>query len=81
MARQPKEEFNAKREIIPIIFASILFILGIVFRKKLHHTPKNNFTKGEILQLAAVAESQSNHPIAVSILEAYGRPPSLEVNR
>jgi len=46
MALQPKEEFNAKREIIPIIFASILFILGIIFRKKLHHTP---YSLGEYL--------------------------------
>lgn len=33
---------------------------------------ENGFTKEQILKLAAVAEAQSNHPIAVSIREAYG---------
>lgn len=33
--------------------------------------PINNFSKDEILKLAAEAESQSNHPIAQSILEAF----------
>lgn len=35
--------------------------------------PKNNITKEELLQYAAYAESYSSHPIAVSILNAYGR--------
>ncbi len=35
--------------------------------------PKNNFTKEEVLKLAAEAESQSNHPIANSILEAFNK--------
>ncbi len=33
--------------------------------------PKNNFLKEEVLKLAAQLESQSNHPIAQSILEAF----------
>lgn len=33
--------------------------------------PHNEFTKDEILKFAAYAESNSNHPIAQSILEAY----------
>ncbi len=35
--------------------------------------PKNKFTQEEILRWAAHAESHSNHPIAKSILEAYGK--------
>ncbi|GJD19967.1 cadmium-translocating P-type ATPase [Rivularia sp. IAM M-261] len=35
--------------------------------------PKNGFTKDELLRLAAEIESQSNHPVAKSILEAYGK--------
>ncbi|NOY64926.1 MAG: cadmium-translocating P-type ATPase [Nitrospirae bacterium] len=34
--------------------------------------PFNSFTKDELLRLAALAESRSNHPIAKSISEAYG---------
>ena len=33
--------------------------------------PKNNFSKDEILKLAAKAEAHSHHPIARSILEAF----------
>lgn len=36
--------------------------------------PYNNFTETELLHLAAQAESNSNHPIAKSLLEAYGKP-------
>ncbi len=36
--------------------------------------PYNNFTQTELLHLAAQAESNSNHPIAKSLLEAYGKP-------
>ncbi len=35
--------------------------------------PKNGFNKDELLHLAAEAESQSNHPLAQSIREAYGK--------
>lgn len=35
--------------------------------------PKKNVTKNELLEYAAFAESYSNHPIANSILTAYGR--------
>jgi Cd2+/Zn2+-exporting ATPase len=35
--------------------------------------PANNFSEEVILRLAAEAESHSNHPIARSIFEAYGR--------
>jgi Cd2+/Zn2+-exporting ATPase len=34
--------------------------------------PKNGFSKEQLLYFAAEAESHSNHPIAQSILEAYG---------
>jgi Zn2+/Cd2+-exporting ATPase len=36
--------------------------------------PHNGFTTAELLRLAAIAESNSNHPIAKSILQAYGQP-------
>jgi Zn2+/Cd2+-exporting ATPase len=35
--------------------------------------PINGFTKQDLLQLAAKVESQSNHPIAQSIRDAYGK--------
>ncbi|MCW5316728.1 cadmium-translocating P-type ATPase [Nostoc sp. KVJ3] len=35
--------------------------------------PKNGYNEQELLQLAAKVESHSNHPIAQSILKAYGR--------
>ncbi len=36
--------------------------------------PHNGFTPDELLRLAAEAESNSNHPIAKSIREAYSKP-------
>ena len=36
-------------------------------------SPKKNITKNELLEYAAFAESYSNHPIASSILTAYGK--------
>jgi Cd2+/Zn2+-exporting ATPase len=33
----------------------------------------NHYSKDEILQYAAYAESYSNHPIAISIMKAYGK--------
>ena len=36
--------------------------------------PHNGFTSEELLRLTAEAESNSNHPIAKSIREAYGQP-------
>lgn len=38
---------------------------------------QNNFTKDELLEYAAYAESYSNHPIAVSIINEYGK----EINK
>ncbi len=35
--------------------------------------PFNKMTKEELLETAALAESYSKHPVAVSLLEAYGR--------
>lgn len=35
--------------------------------------PKNNISKDELIGFAAHAESYSNHPIATSILSAYGK--------
>lgn len=35
--------------------------------------PAGNFTKADVLELAAKAEACSNHPIALSIAEAYGK--------
>jgi Cd2+/Zn2+-exporting ATPase len=43
--------------------------------------PDNGFQPEELLRLAAAAEARSNHPIAQSILEAYGNssaPPAVE---
>ncbi|MGB9813314.1 MAG: heavy metal translocating P-type ATPase [Thermovenabulum sp.] len=34
---------------------------------------ENGFSAGEVLELAAHAESFSNHPVAISILKAYGK--------
>lgn len=34
-------------------------------------TPNNGYSEAEVLTLAAIAESQSNHPVARSIVEAY----------
>jgi len=39
--------------------------------KVLQIVPKNGFDRQKLLQFAAEVESQSNHPIAQSILEAY----------
>ncbi|MEW6182703.1 MAG: heavy metal translocating P-type ATPase [Bacillota bacterium] len=36
-------------------------------------TPQNGHRQNEVLRLAAAVESGSNHPIARSIIEAYGR--------
>jgi Zn2+/Cd2+-exporting ATPase len=36
--------------------------------------PHNGFTPAELLRLAAIAESNSNHPIAKSIRQAYDQP-------
>jgi Zn2+/Cd2+-exporting ATPase len=36
--------------------------------------PHNGFTPAELLRLAAIAESHSNHPIAKSIRQAYDQP-------
>ncbi len=35
--------------------------------------PENNISKDELITYAAYAESYSNHPIATSILKAYGK--------
>lgn len=34
--------------------------------------PQNGFSQTELMEIAAKVESQSNHPVAKSILEAYG---------
>ena len=34
--------------------------------------PKNGFSQTELMEIAAKVESQSNHPVAKSIVEAYG---------
>lgn len=39
--------------------------------------PANGFSESALLRLAAEAEAGSNHPIARSILEAYGREPAV----
>lgn len=35
--------------------------------------PENGYSKDDLLELAALAEARSNHPIAKSILNAYGK--------
>jgi Cd2+/Zn2+-exporting ATPase len=37
--------------------------------------PADGMDRDELLKIAAAAESRSNHPIAKSIIEAYGKPP------
>lgn len=39
--------------------------------------PENNTEKAQLLELATLAEGYSNHPIAGSIREAYGKEPDL----
>ena len=39
--------------------------------------PSNGFTESELLEIAAKVEARSNHPVAKSILEAYGKAPDL----
>ncbi|NER37632.1 MAG: cadmium-translocating P-type ATPase [Oscillatoria sp. SIO1A7] len=41
--------------------------------------PSNNFSPEKLLQLAAEAELHSNHPVARSIREAYGKPIETQV--
>lgn len=36
-------------------------------------TPYNGYSEGELLSVAAIAESQSNHPVARSIVETYDK--------
>lgn len=45
---------------------------GVFAVKSLH--PVNGYTETQILEYAAKAESFSNHPIALSIMKAYGNP-------
>jgi Cd2+/Zn2+-exporting ATPase len=40
---------------------------------------RNGFTEDEVLRFAALAEYSSNHPIAKSILDAYGMTPSAKI--
>ena len=42
--------------------------------------PYNNFPANELLQLAATAEANSNHPIAKSIMEAYRQADGQPIN-
>ncbi|MGE5574007.1 MAG: heavy metal translocating P-type ATPase [Bacteroidota bacterium] len=42
---------------------------------------RNGYSREELLELAAVAETNSAHPIAKSILEAYGRPVQADLVR
>ncbi len=39
--------------------------------------PSNGFAESELLEIAAKVEARSNHPVAKSILEAYGKDPDL----
>lgn len=45
---------------------------GIFRVTKIH--PRNGWTEEALLEFAAIAESNSNHPIAESICKAYGKP-------
>ncbi|MDI7246164.1 MAG: heavy metal translocating P-type ATPase [Bacillota bacterium] len=42
---------------------------------------RNGYSREDLLELAAVAETNSAHPIAKSILEAYGRPVQADLVR
>jgi len=41
--------------------------------KVTHIVPKNGFSKERLLRIGAEVESRSNHPVAISIVKAYGK--------
>ncbi len=67
---------DALTQIKAIVFDKTGTLTKGVFRVT-EVTTSPGFTKDKLLELAAHVESFSNHPIANSILEAYGRPPRL----
>jgi len=62
---------EAFRSIHTIVFDKTGTLTEGVF-KVVSVNPFNGFTETELLKMAAIAESHSNHPIAKSISEAYG---------
>jgi Cd2+/Zn2+-exporting ATPase len=63
---------DALTEVKTVIFDKTGTLTKGVF-KVTDIVPKNGFSKDELLNYAAAAESNSNHPIAQAIIEAYGK--------
>lgn len=59
-------------EVKTVVFDKTGTLTKGVFRVK-EIVPENGYSKDELLCLAAEAEQQSNHPVALSIKEAYGK--------
>lgn len=55
-----------------VVFDKTGTLIKGVFKVK-HIEHKNGFNQAELLALAAKIESQSNHPVAQSIRESYGK--------
>ncbi len=65
---------DALTRVDTVVFDKTGTLTGGVFRVS-EILPASGFSRGEVLEAAALAESQSNHPIARSILWEYGREP------
>ncbi|MGE5399466.1 MAG: heavy metal translocating P-type ATPase [Ignavibacteriales bacterium] len=63
---------DALAEVKTVIFDKTGTLTKGVFRVT-EIVPKNGYSKEDLLRLAAEAEQQSNHPVAQSIREAYGK--------
>lgn len=70
---------DALTEIKTAVFDKTGTLTRGVFKVK-EIIPRNGYSTEDLLRLSAIAESHSNHPIAQSILQAYGeRPDSTSV--
>ncbi|HEX2869296.1 MAG TPA: heavy metal translocating P-type ATPase [Ignavibacteriales bacterium] len=63
---------DALAEVKTVVFDKTGTLTKGVFRVK-EIVPQDGLSKSELLRLAAEAESQSNHPVAQSVVEAYGK--------
>ncbi|WZL74388.1 heavy metal translocating P-type ATPase [Clostridiaceae bacterium 35-E11] len=63
---------EALNDVDTVVFDKTGTLTKGVFKVTAIHTT-GSFSKEEILEYAAYAESHSNHPIAISILKAYGK--------
>lgn len=71
---------DALNEIDTVVFDKTGTLTKGVFEVAEIH-PRNGYSKDELLEYAAYAESGSNHPIALSVSKAYGREVDREVIR